>query len=542
MGLLTPWFLLGLLAIAGPLAAHLRRRTVRNRFAFSAVAFLEAQPPRSAKRRWEDLLLLLLRSLALALLALAFARPFFVPRTPPEPSSKPAQLTVLLLDTSASMHRGSLWQDARQRASALAAKLPPDADLELRTFDLSVRTRLPSEQWRQTPPSARPALLQSVLESLQPSWAAARLDLALTEAARAHASLPARSHTQLVLLSDFQQGSSLAGLHGFSWPPRFHVQPFPLTPPPIPTPALLWQPPDPESSPPDAPTKIHVLAPAGLSADSLPLTLEGAPQRELRVPVLPGKSRLASLPLGNLSKARIRVAQSTDFASEIWVASLPQRPALVALNPSTPQAAQGPSSPPSSGYFLANALRALGDSRVLVATADQIAPERDPSIRLWALAGAPPPALLPRIRTSLEQGATGLLLLESPEDAPSLSQLAGIPFRCERRNAEGFALLGSLERTHPLFAPFASASFSDFTSIRFFQFQALSAPDPSPHKILARFDSGEPALLEIPCGKGRLFVWTSSWIPAHSQWALSSRCVPFLSACLDLAEGGPPSW
>jgi hypothetical protein len=50
---------------------------------------------------------------------------------------------------------------------------------------------------------------------------------------------------------------------------------------------------------------------------------------------------------------------------------------------------------------------------------------------------------------------------------------------------------------------------------------------------LAKFDSGDPALLEIPIGKGHVFVLTSGWQPEDSQLALSTKFVPLLYSLLD---------
>ena len=77
MSLLTPLYIAGLLAVSLPLLFHLIRRTPRGRMPFSSLMFLAPSPPRlTRKSRLDDLLLLLLRGLALAILALAFARPF----------------------------------------------------------------------------------------------------------------------------------------------------------------------------------------------------------------------------------------------------------------------------------------------------------------------------------------------------------------------------------------------------------------------------------------------------------------------------------
>ena len=70
MSFLTPLFLLGGLALALPVIFHLIRRTTRERTVFSSLMFLLPTPPRLTKRsRLEHWLLLLLRCLALALLA-----------------------------------------------------------------------------------------------------------------------------------------------------------------------------------------------------------------------------------------------------------------------------------------------------------------------------------------------------------------------------------------------------------------------------------------------------------------------------------------
>ena len=76
--------------------------------------FLKPSPPRLTKRsRLEHLLLLLLRCLALALLAFAFARPFFQETSVQNSGSGLPSRTVVLVDASASMRREGLWVTAR---------------------------------------------------------------------------------------------------------------------------------------------------------------------------------------------------------------------------------------------------------------------------------------------------------------------------------------------------------------------------------------------------------------------------------------------
>jgi hypothetical protein len=44
-------------------------------------------------------------------------------------------------------------------------------------------------------------------------------------------------------------------------------------------------------------------------------------------------------------------------------------------------------------------------------------------------------------------------------------------------------------------------------------------------------------LLEVPAGKGSLLILTTSWLPADSQFALSSKFVPFLYSILEQSGG-----
>jgi len=100
-------------------------------------------------------------------------------------------------------------------------------------------------------------------------------------------------------------------------------------------------------------------------------------------------------------------------------------------------------------------------------------------------------------------------------------------------------MLADIDFRHPLFAPFADPRFNDFTRIHFWKYRRLDASSIPQARAIAKFDSGDPALLEIPVGKGRLLVLTSGWHPADSQLALSTKFVPLLYALLDTAGGRP---
>jgi hypothetical protein len=101
-------------------------------------------------------------------------------------------------------------------------------------------------------------------------------------------------------------------------------------------------------------------------------------------------------------------------------------------------------------------------------------------------------------------------------------------------------MLGEVDFKHPLFAPFADPRFSDFTKIHFWQYRRLDLATLPEARVLARFDSGDPAIAEIAVGAGRVLIFGSGWHPADSQLALSSKFVPLLYAALELGGGRPP--
>src|SRR5215207_9310396 len=135
IGFLVPAFLAGLLAIAVPIVLHLRHRDKDRPFKFPSLMFLEQLPIRTAqRRRVTDWPLLLLRVLALILLALAFARPVFT-RQALDTKGDRAKAVVVLLDRSQSMGHRDVWPAALDSARAVIAALGPKDRVGVVFFD-----------------------------------------------------------------------------------------------------------------------------------------------------------------------------------------------------------------------------------------------------------------------------------------------------------------------------------------------------------------------------------------------------------------------
>src|SRR5262245_47059479 len=113
MSFLTPLYLLGALAVALPILAHLIRRTPPRRREFSSGMLLVRSLPRVTRRsRIEHWLLLCLRALVIGLLAVGFARPLWRTQVIADETTE-GRWAAVLLDTSGSMRRGGLWDEAQ---------------------------------------------------------------------------------------------------------------------------------------------------------------------------------------------------------------------------------------------------------------------------------------------------------------------------------------------------------------------------------------------------------------------------------------------
>jgi hypothetical protein len=137
MHFLAPSILLGLVAAALPWLIHRigKRRAKPVRFAAMEL-LMRAEREVSARRRLRDVALLVTRTALAAALPLAFARPFAEVRSDLPAVTGRSQSAVIVVDDSASMRRRGpggdpLFETARQRAGAVIDHLPPDSELAI---------------------------------------------------------------------------------------------------------------------------------------------------------------------------------------------------------------------------------------------------------------------------------------------------------------------------------------------------------------------------------------------------------------------------
>lgn len=118
MSFLTPLFWFGLAAAAVPIINHLVRRSRAPRVEFPSLMFVRRVPQRMVHRRHlRNILLLVLRTLALLLLVMAFVRPYF--ESGRAGAGERTRAEVILLDRSFSMRYENRFERAVSKARAI---------------------------------------------------------------------------------------------------------------------------------------------------------------------------------------------------------------------------------------------------------------------------------------------------------------------------------------------------------------------------------------------------------------------------------------
>jgi hypothetical protein len=141
-----------------------------------------------------------------------------------------------------------------------------------------------------------------------------------------------------------------------------------------------------------------------------------------------------------------------------------------------------------------------------------------------------------RLRSAVTNGATALFVMKSPVLAETLAAVAGVGVvGVEEAPVDGYAMLGQIDFQHPLFAPFADPRFSDFAKIHFWKHRRVDTSALPGARVLAKFDKGDAAIVQVPVGRGSLLLFTAGWAPADSQLALSTKFVPLLYSMLELS-------
>ncbi|MEO1994652.1 MAG: BatA domain-containing protein [Planctomycetaceae bacterium] len=571
MSFLTPLYLLGIAAVSLPVVFHLIRRSPQGQTEFSSLMFVPTSPPRLTRRsRLDQLLLLLLRALALLLLAAAFTRPFFRQAEEKNLYARFTRRVAILVDTSASMSRGQVWQQAITQVEDVLQDLEPGEDVALYTFGNQLRPVVPfGDGGRGQDPRTRVALVRSQLATLKPSFEATNLGGALVNLADAMEAINAEDQSagalQIVLVSDLQQGSQLESLQAFDWPEeiRLSVRRIADTGGNVELHTLVAHDEDDSGF---VRVRVSNVDPAGRQEFTLRWQQrngEYTADDPFPVYVPDGESRLVKMPLPETQAVVDRIELTgdvCDFDNIYYVNPRQQITSRVLYLGSDPV-----NDPQGLAYYLERSL--IGNRwRIIefasrsewgvpaesvqqspVSNADDAPKTASPTVKSPA-AGTPPELSeidLVVVATDLDAqhcqtlrqfviaGGRVLFVLVRSEMADTMARLLDRPaVEVSEADVDDYAMLADIDFQHPLFAAFADPRFSDFTKIRFWKHRQVDVTDDDALQVVARFDDGDPAVIESMIGQGRIVILSTGWQPSDSRFALSSKFVPWMTGML----------
>jgi len=516
LSFLSPLFLAGAAAAALPVILHLLKREPERRVKFPAVRLLRQAPvEHTQRRRLRELVLLALRVAALVLLALAFARPFFASGA----AVGSAGATIVALDTSYSLSAPGRFERARQLAKAAIGRAPAGDVVGVVAF---ADTADVLEK-----PSGDREAASAAVDRAAAGFGSTRYRAGLSAAAQL---LDGRRGT-IVVVTDLQEGGWDAGDHALV-PDTARVELADVGP---------------------LPADLGVTAAQAL-ADRVVATVRNAGDRpaEARVHLA-----LDDRPAGDQTVA-VAAHGAADVAFPATAAvSVDDREGLQANNarylvigerdrPSVLVVA-GASDLQREAFYLRAALEAggsVGGYLVEGAAGADLAGYSQARLAPYAAVVLVSSRGLERrgreLLASYVRGGGGLVLAAGPEvDGAVVGDLLG-DVKLHVSPIEGKPsprTLAAADRRHPVFARFG-ANVPTLTLVQF-QIVARIAGDGCPP--IARFTSGEPALIDCTAGDGRALVFASDLNNAWNDFPLHATFLPFVQEAVRYVSSGRPA-
>lgn len=540
LSFLVPIFLVGLAALAIPVLIHLTRRQTRESVQFPSLMFLRRIPhPSTQRRRIHRWPLLLLRLAALALLVLAFARPFLQREdgAPLLAASAGGRELVVLLDRSYSMGAGDRWERAVNAARQAVDGLAPGDRATLLLFD--------SRSEAVTETTSQPAVLRAALADARPGPRSTRYAPALRHAQRVLAGSPL-PRREVVVISDFQRAgwdADAAEVANVRLPTGTTVTPVSVAGEIGANAAVasLAFGRSVSAGRELVAVTARVAGRDGREGSTLPVTLEvNGRAVETRDVALPAEGvgtvefGPVILPEAGPIRGRVHIpadALPADDAFHFAVSADQRIPVLII---------QGPAA--GGSFFLERALQ-IGDApgfRVVVRRPGEVRAADLASRPVVVLNQAPLPdgEIGRRLRTLVEEGG-GLVAVLGDNRPGEWNGVLPTRLAAVDHSSRGGTSLGYVDVGHPVFEPFSTPRSGDFTAARVYRYRGM---DPGGfQRILARFGDGGAALAEQRAGKGRVLVWTSPLDGSWNDLAVQPVFLPFLHQLVKYAAGYTPA-
>ena len=508
LSFLSPLFLIGAIAAAVPILLHLFHRKTEVVIDFPAVSLLKRAPVQQhRRRRLRELVLLALRVVALLLLALSFARPYFAGAAAPDS----APLTVIAVDTSMSMSAPGQMDRARAAAAKAVAAVPASHALALIGFGDAATVVVE--------PTTDRSAITSAIAHLDANTTGTRFRTALARSSE----IIGTREGHVVIVSDLQQSGWESNDDG-GLPDGVGIEVISVPPPAGNLAVTSAERRDRRivasiQNFGNSEIKATVRLLAGgkeLAKTDVTMAARGAADAEL----------LGSLPAGGDAEVRVDDATGyqTDNARKVLLDPTPAVPIGVVV--ADPTGSTG-------GLYVERALTVAGNGREF-----NVDVRDGREIAKWSEADQPRIAAMfvlgtrtldrkgrDAIRSYLNRGGQMLLAVGPDVDPGTLADVVGtrLSFDEEPVRTAGATMITSDTR-HPIFRPFLNPS-GPLGDVQVEQYRRLKEQDD--RTVLARFSGGDAALTEQTVGQGRLIVFTSDLDNEWSRFPLNPAFVPF---------------
>lgn len=523
--------LAGLGALAVPILIHLLLKQKQQPLRFSTIQFFRKRDEKTSQRRkLRNLMVLTLRLLLLALLVLAFARPYLKETAAAQTATERRQI-VLVLDRSASMQAGNRWAKAKELLWKTVSGLNSADRVAL--IDSGEQAEIIS-------PLVPPDDLKSVLQHLGPGFGTSDLATGLKAAVRLLVQSDAGGISQIQVVSDLQK-NAVARLFDAPVPKWIELTISPVAETVTPNLAVEELTLDPDGGAMSARVKNFSAQNAGKVKMSL--IVDGVSTVAPSLDMMAETSTQVSLSLPRLDpgwhSVETRIESHDRFALDdvrYQTVFIPEPQRVLCVEPKPSQRAFE-----EETFFVASALAPATTNDVLY-----VVKKSTPEEAAAQLANAPDYALvvLPGLRQippNLARALTGfvgnggglILFLGEQLNAGRYNEefhelLPALPGHMEGDDAqpENFWHLRDYARDGLIFAAFKEPHSGDVTLPEFRHRFTLTTLGGS--RVEAGFNDGVPLIVSKELGHGRIVLVNTSEDTAWTDWPKWKTYLPWL--------------
>ena len=550
LAFLAPLMLGGAALLVAPYLIHRIRRPEREPVRFSSLLFIpDVKKEVIERRRLQHILLMVTRMAILLLLALAFARPFAKAAMVSEVSDV-ASKHVILLDTSFSMAAADGFSAAVNAAEALLGNLTADDEVAVVAFAGSTEVLAPfaSEMHPDggTVSAARAALRTAALRDEATDYGAALREaqrLLLGESDSSDGGPRRIVH----LISDLQRTGMPGPGETWKLSPSIELEAIGVGAGTSNNFAVA-----------DVIAKrsltkeIRVIGKvknwSGEDADvvSVNLVVDGETVETVEKPIRAGNATQFSfsqpVPESGVLAGYLELGDDGIAKDNrryfVWSPPAKHDVPIVTARAAVARDPRNPTTWPSS-WYIERGLPTGGEWPFATRTidADAVSTSLDPtgantSAAILSGTRGVTATEFDALREFASGGGAALVVLDSADNAArEFAESIGLDvkgMRYENTSPSRYELLTWVNLDHPVFAGFQGHLYNDFSGLRFHQYVELAEPAEDGGTVLAKFESGAPAMVEVAIGQGTLIVWPFAVELTATNLPKSSRFVPLL--------------